>query len=408
MTKLPPSPPESDSGANADMEMAAAMTRTPPTTTFPSTSMPSLLPQVGSSSGSYLFAILAAAWSDHLSTLPPGSPQPALDVKTIRNADYTEYVLRDAAGSVLFRGATTYGFRNLQNLVRKLQKQTGLKSKGASAGIVDPLSRIGGASSSRGSNRVKGKGMTRRGAPMRAGTHAGAPVATLVSAEDEGGYDYVEVMACPGGCVNGGGQLRPPASSTPSARHEQSDAQATSIVARTLQAQNDAAEMQVDQWEAGQGKKSGYDTPDTDGLSLAAGRKDDFAMDLDQVPDEEPVKGWQGTSREWVRLVEKAYWLREDAGALEEQLSLGSAHAVQAFVKDGQTIGTRYLSDTVSQALRDYVSSRPTDSSQTLASTTHRYEAALRSLNGNAGEENFLTQYRAVQDEAVSGLAVQW
>lgn len=25
------------------------------------------------------------------------------------------------------------------------------------------------------------------------------------------GYDYVEVMACPGGCVNGGGQLKPPA-----------------------------------------------------------------------------------------------------------------------------------------------------------------------------------------------------
>ena len=23
-------------------------------------------------------------------------------------------------------------------------------------------------------------------------------------------YDYVEVMACPGGCLNGGGQLRPP------------------------------------------------------------------------------------------------------------------------------------------------------------------------------------------------------
>jgi len=26
---------------------------------------------------------------------------------------------------------------------------------------------------------------------------------------DEKRYDYVEVMACPGGCVNGGGQLRP-------------------------------------------------------------------------------------------------------------------------------------------------------------------------------------------------------
>jgi len=35
-----------------------------------------------------------------------------------------------------------------------------------------------------------------------------------VGGVEEKGYDYVEVMACPGGCVNGGGQLRPIARSS--------------------------------------------------------------------------------------------------------------------------------------------------------------------------------------------------
>ncbi|CEH18251.1 Nuclear architecture related protein [Ceraceosorus bombacis] len=379
--KLPPSPPESESGADLDIAATSVATQD---TSDPATrpSIPSLLPQVGSSSGSYLFAILAAVWTDHLSTLSPDSAQPALDVRTIRNADYTEYVLRDAAGSVLFRGATTYGFRNLQNLVRKLQKQTGLKSKGASAGIVDPLSRIGGAV-------------------------AASPLS--VAAEDDGSYDYVEVMACPGGCVNGGGQLRPPTSSAP-ANQEQSDAQATSIVARTLQAQNDAAEMQVDGVELPKAKMTGYDTPDTDMLSLASERKDD-GLDLgdERASIEEPIKGWQGTSREWVRVVENAYWRKEDVESPDDDLSFGSAHAVQAFVKDRQQLGDpRLLSHAVSKALRDHVAPLAESTKQNIESLTRDYEGRIRSLNDGAGEQNFFTQYRAVQDEAVSGLAVQW
>jgi hypothetical protein len=38
----------------------------------------------------------------------------------------------------------------------------------------------------------------------------------------ERNYDYVEVMACPGGCVNGGGQLKPPIRSS-SERDGESD-----------------------------------------------------------------------------------------------------------------------------------------------------------------------------------------
>lgn len=72
-----------------------------------------------------------------------------LVIQTQRNADYQDYVLMESAsGRVLLRFAKVYGFRNVQTLVRKIK-----------------------------SRRLE--------------------------------YDYVEVMACPGACLNGGGQPRP-------------------------------------------------------------------------------------------------------------------------------------------------------------------------------------------------------
>ncbi|XP_064178931.1 cytosolic Fe-S cluster assembly factor narfl isoform X1 [Anguilla rostrata] len=67
--------------------------------------------------------------------------------KTLKNKDFQEVTL-EKDGTVLLRFAITYGFRNIQNLVQKLKR--------------------GKAS-----------------------------------------YDFVEVMACPSGCVNGGGQVKP-------------------------------------------------------------------------------------------------------------------------------------------------------------------------------------------------------
>ncbi|XP_029914485.1 cytosolic Fe-S cluster assembly factor narfl [Myripristis murdjan] len=67
--------------------------------------------------------------------------------KTLRNNDFQEVML-EKDGVVLLRFAFTYGFRNIQNLVQKLKR---------------------------------GK----------------SP------------YHFVEVMACPSGCLNGGGQLKP-------------------------------------------------------------------------------------------------------------------------------------------------------------------------------------------------------
>ena len=49
---------------------------------------------------------------------------------------------------------------------------------------------------------------------LRARIEARCGYARTQRREREKGYDYVEVMACPGGCVNGGGQLKPPMQKT--------------------------------------------------------------------------------------------------------------------------------------------------------------------------------------------------
>lgn len=74
--------------------------------------------------------------------MPPGP----LQMKTLRNADFTEIAL-DIDGKTVLRFAAAYGFRNIQTLVRKIKRRASE-------------------------------------------------------------YDYVEVMACPSACLNGGGQIK--------------------------------------------------------------------------------------------------------------------------------------------------------------------------------------------------------
>ncbi|KAG7006702.1 cytosolic fe-S cluster assembly factor NAR1 [Physcia stellaris] len=108
-------------------------------------------------SGGYLSHILATHLSLH--------PSSTLTSARGRNADVTDYTITSADGAPLFRAARYYGFRNIQNLVRKLRPAR---------------SRMPGA----------------RAVPVKE--------------KEKGGleYAYVEVMACPGGCTNGGGQIK--------------------------------------------------------------------------------------------------------------------------------------------------------------------------------------------------------
>lgn len=106
-------------------------------------------------SGGYLHHIIQSQL-----TLNPSS---ALKTTRGRNADVVEYTITSPdREQPIFKAARYYGFRNIQNLVRKLKPQKKSRLPGG---------RVGG----------RGVGMD---------------------------YAYVEVMACPGGCTNGGGQIK--------------------------------------------------------------------------------------------------------------------------------------------------------------------------------------------------------
>ncbi|KAK2026240.1 iron only hydrogenase large subunit domain-containing protein [Colletotrichum zoysiae] len=117
--------------------------------------------QAAGTSGGNLYFTLQTVVSKH-----PGS---RIQVVRGRNADVVEFVVASPAGDPIFKAARYYGFRNIQNLVRKLKP-------------ARPSRMPGG----------KAFGAARRPAGKSAGLE----------------YAYVEVMACPGGCTNGGGQIK--------------------------------------------------------------------------------------------------------------------------------------------------------------------------------------------------------
>ncbi|KAJ3019896.1 hypothetical protein HKX48_001620 [Thoreauomyces humboldtii] len=167
--------------------------------------IPMLAGTEGSSSGGYLSYILRyaahALFDVSLSLDDVASGSNGVEIRPGRNSDFTEYLLflpSDRTTPVL-RFAVAYGFRNIQNLVRKINPS-------ASAA-------------------------TRR---------RGRTAATASSS-----YDYVEIMACPSGCINGGGQLKvsspqviaPSSSSAPQSQPEETTLAASrEWIARTERA----------------------------------------------------------------------------------------------------------------------------------------------------------------------------
>ncbi|KAI0633266.1 iron hydrogenase [Trametes polyzona] len=282
---------------------------------------PELLMHPGTSSGSYLHSLIA--------TLTASAPDPSaleLQTKTVRTADYEEYTLTDrTSGAVVFRGAKCYGFRNLQNVVRKVGRDAGVQVGRGAAGRMAGL-------------RARGRAVRRGGA---SGADGGA-------AQEERGYDYVEVMACPGGCVNGGGQLRPVQSSQAAAATD--------------------SEGFARDWSA-------------------SGVK----MDVDEPLPAAPV-GPKWGDREWTRKVEAAYWHTlptppPTPPADGPALSPGSVFD--------------YADRLAGRVLAEVTGSQPTKAGRT---------GWMDSLDGQAEERRrklFRTQYRAVESEVV-GLAVKW
>lgn len=134
--------------------------------------IPELISHPGTSSGSYLHSLILSVRANYVD----GDLE--LSTRTVRSSDYEEYTLTDVgSGAVVFKGAKCYGFRNLQNVVRKVGKEAGVQvGRGAAGRMVG----------------LRGRAVKKAG-----------------GSEKDRALDYVEVMACPGGCVNGGGQLKP-------------------------------------------------------------------------------------------------------------------------------------------------------------------------------------------------------
>ncbi|KUI62454.1 Cytosolic Fe-S cluster assembly factor nar-1 [Cytospora mali] len=141
-----------------------------PTTAFPDPQLHEFLsprrggkqqtPAAGTSGGNLHFIL------QDVQSRNPGSQ---IAVARGRNVDVVDYSILSASGEPIFKAAKYYGFRNIQNIVRKLKP---LKA-----------SRMPGG---------KPFGSARR------------PTAQSKSLD----YSYIEVMACPGGCTNGGGQVK--------------------------------------------------------------------------------------------------------------------------------------------------------------------------------------------------------
>ncbi|TFK54222.1 iron hydrogenase [Heliocybe sulcata] len=323
--------------------------------------IPDLLQHAGSSSGSYLQSII-----DSLSAPSKGGDSgSALTVSTNAvRADHTTYTLFSCPSSQptptpvpvpVFKGATCYGFRNLQNVVRRVGKEGGVRVGRGAAG------RLAGRAQARGVRRIGGREV---GASRNKKDREGAGE---VVTEEEKTYDYVEVMACPGGCVNGGGQLKPPA-------------------------MIDEEGFQRD-WEE-EGVKLGVNGEG--GKLELNGQMKDAGMESSAGRAGEAIQARWG-SKAWTKKVEEAYWgglptppaspppWRDDEGSPavmktgEEKRSRADRLAVRILTEMCRPIGGQ--------------------SEDWMGSMDAEAERLRRAY--------FRTSYRAVESEVV-GLAVKW
>lgn len=131
----------------------------------------------GSALGGYALNYLEAQRRHVAAARGLGAADFTVETRGGRNADIVEMRLV-CRGEPVASAAIVNGFRNIQNLVRKLKP---------GAAKVNPLA------------------ARRRARKSAEGSAAGGADA------DASRCDYVEIMACPSGCINGGGQVAAPA-----------------------------------------------------------------------------------------------------------------------------------------------------------------------------------------------------
>lgn len=280
-----------------------------------------LQPAPGTSSGGYVHNALSAVLSS-LSTAELATAR--LHEQRIRSEDFVEYSLL-VGETVRMKAAKCYGFRNLQNVVRKIGRDKGLVVTKGAAGRMPAASSRRGYQAAKSSAKGKDK---------------------VAEAEVE----FVEVMACPSGCVNGGGQIAPPKTSRGERRRRA------------------GVNGRVD--DEGMPDMSDTMVDDDDG---------------DDGDDERVL-----SPKEWVAKVEKAYWNGKDASARPQ----GMGNATDLVNLDA-TIRPYLATATSHAALVESV----------VGGLLRHVDEQEREVRRR---QLLRTSYRAVEDEEVNGLAVKW
>ncbi|GAA5821693.1 hypothetical protein JCM11251_000975 [Rhodosporidiobolus azoricus] len=362
-------------------------------------------PERGTSSGGYVHAAISSllaptatsssSSSNTLSPSVPGSlnlspadlPYLRLDQRLVRNDDYVEYTLRRVSspytptsssaptpaekGETLLRAAKCYGFRNLQNVVRKLSKDAGVSAAGAKAGSA--ASALRGGAGGKASAAAAAANAKRAAKLAAAGGGGGA-----MEQKKEPEIEFVEVMACPSGCVNGGGQVPPPKESLRTRKRRAS-------------------------WTSREGEREYVGRVDDEGMPdvVAEVVEAEVKMVADVGSGETDGEDRVLSAKEWVQEVEKRYW--------SSSFSSGDASDTADLAIDEPTAFGLPLSS-LHPSLHSFLLSLPS------IDEVAAMEAVLSDLVGADGtadrEENrrelLRTSYRKVETEEVNGLAVVW
>lgn len=135
----------------------------------------------GSSSGGYAYQYVLG-----MQLLHPGSKLSKLEGK---NSDVMEYRLIDDSQEtvkVIASASELYGFRNIQNMVRRLE---------------------GGGKKDDNMRKRNVRILKKRKAPTATSATSLTESSNNLKIAEPYSSDFIEVMACPGGCINGGGLI---------------------------------------------------------------------------------------------------------------------------------------------------------------------------------------------------------
>jgi hypothetical protein len=287
--------------------------------------LPELLQHPGTVSGSYLHTLLT-----HYATVNP-SPT-SIYVRKIRDSpDNEEYILYDTrTGEPIFKGAKVYGFRNLQNLVRKVGKETGL-GKGKGAGKLAAAVAARRRKARTGAGEVQTPITPGTPGPCGSGVEGGnGPAGTPDVGEqlermrkwDEKKLDFVEVMACPSGCVNGGGQMKPVGADAGAPEGVEKPCNGSN--ASTAKPAETPASVGMDIDAEGYPRPIPDDGVASQPLSLGP-----------PVPpgQEQPEEGWKWSTKEWVKRVEDVYWQHTGLPCTEADIAQRAKEADEICVR---------------------------------------------------------------------------